>query len=248
MMFQLARRLPSPGMAVALVALFVALDGPAAAKRLLIDGGSIKSNSVTGKQIRNRSLGTGELTRGAVQSLQRTPNASVTAVKIGPKAVDASKIADSAVGTAALAAGAVTDAKIAASAVGPGQLAAGAVTSGKLAESSVGGMAIANGTLSTADLGQFAGSIQTKFQQFEPGDCQVAPVSNPQPTSGVLPNVADDIVAVSPAPGWPDPLVLSGYPGAGNTIRIVACYVAKAGSAAIELPPTIIRYVTFDAP
>lgn len=250
-MSQLARRLPSPGMVVALVALFVALDGPAAAKRLLIDGGSIRPNSIRSAQIKNRSLGTADLSTTAVRTLQRTPNASITAVKIAPKAVDTAKIADGAVGAAALADGGVTGAKVAIGAIGPGQLALGAVTAGRLADNSVGGMAVANGTLSTADIGQFAGSVQVDFKQFAPGECQLAPVTNPQPTGPGQPNVADDIVAVSPSVGWPDPLVLSANPGAGNTIRIVACYVGNpgtGGSPPIDPDDTILRYVSFDAP
>jgi hypothetical protein len=235
-------------MVVALLALFVALDGPAAAKRVLIDGGSITANSITGKQIKNRSLGSGELTRAAVRSLQRTPNLSVTAAKLAPKAVDASKLADGAVGAAALADGGVTPQKLAASAVGPAQLAPGAVTAGKLGDASVSGMAVANGSLTTADIGQFAGSVQVDFKPFDPNTCQTAPVANPQPTTTAAANIADDIVAVSPAPGWPDLLVVSAYPGAGNTIRIVTCYVAKQGDSQLDPPDWVFRYVTFDAP
>ena len=46
------RRRPSPAMVVALIALFVALGGPAQAKRV-IDGGSIRKGTITSKQIKN---------------------------------------------------------------------------------------------------------------------------------------------------------------------------------------------------
>src|SRR3954453_15409877 len=70
------RRRPTPSMVVALIALFVALEGPAAAGRL-IGGPNLRANSLTSRQIRHPSLGAADLTRGAVRALQRTPNGSV---------------------------------------------------------------------------------------------------------------------------------------------------------------------------
>ena len=51
-------------MVVALLALFIALDGPATAARL-IDGSSIKRNSITNRQVRNGTLGTQDLSKSA---------------------------------------------------------------------------------------------------------------------------------------------------------------------------------------
>ena len=60
------KRRPSAALVIALLALFVAVGGPAEAARLI---GS--------KQVKNRSLKTEDLSRKAVKTLQRTPRRSV---------------------------------------------------------------------------------------------------------------------------------------------------------------------------
>jgi hypothetical protein len=246
-------------MVVALLALFIALDGPAAAARL-ISGSSIKANSVTNKQIRNGTLGTQDLSQTAIERLQTTPSRSVgtkqlrdgavTAKAIGPKAVDASKLADGAVGNTQLAGKAVDGSKLADGAVGTAQLGADAVTSSKVADGAVGAAAIADGGLQTRDLGDFYGNVSVDFTPFEPNTCQQATITNLQPSSPSSPNmIGDDVVSVSPGTsGWPDPIIVVGNPGAGNTIRIVACRVGAEPAGTIDPPPTVFQYVAFDAP
>jgi hypothetical protein len=148
-----------------------------------------------------------------------------------------------------LAAGAVTGDKVAAGSIGTAQLAPGAVTASRMGAGAVSGASIADGTLQTVDIGSFAGSVQVDFTTF-PGNasgnsCQFA-VTTPAPTMQPLPNIADDVVVVTPPVGWPDSLVVTGVPAAGNQLRVVVCNVA-AGSVA---PPsgTVFRYVTFDSP
>jgi hypothetical protein len=247
MSLRLPRR-PSASMVVALLALFVALDGPATAARL-IDGRLIKHGTITGGQVRDRSLGTMDLSRRAVKSLQRTAPASVTSKEIAPKAVDASRIGDAAVGPNALAAKAVKSPALADGAVGAGQLASGAVTPSKLADGAVGGVAVADGSLQTKDVGDFSGSVSVNFAAFKPHECQVAKVT-PQPSAPAQSNViADDVVLVSPAAGWPDPIVVTANPGAGNTLRIVACRVdADAANPTIDPDETVFQYVAIDQP
>ncbi|MES1192957.1 MAG: hypothetical protein ABUM26_01435, partial [Solirubrobacterales bacterium] len=147
-------------MVVALIALFIALDGPATAARL-IDGSTIKRNSITNKQVRNGTLRTQDLSKSAVKSLKATPSKSVGSAQLrsgavtnsalGPKAVDASKLADGAVGNTQLAAKAVDAGRLADGAVGSGQLAMDAVTASKVADNSIGAAAIADGGLQTRD-------------------------------------------------------------------------------------------------
>jgi hypothetical protein len=217
-------------MVVALVALFVALGGPAQAKRL-IDGGSIRKNTITSRQIKNGSVAKADLTKGAVRSLTTTP----------PGSVRSAQIAD----------GSVLAPDLGAGAVGPGQLATGAVTASKLAGDSVGGGSVANGSLQTVDIGSFTGSVNVDFLPFDAGDrrCQVAEA--PAAPTGGSPNLADDVVAVSPPSGWSDFLVVTGKPAPGNTIRIVACWSAPENTVPADFPNpplTTFRYVTFDAP
>jgi hypothetical protein len=258
------RRRPSAAMVVALLALFVALDGPATAARL-VDGKSIKRNSITSTQIRNRTIGTHDLSKTALKTLQRTPSSSVGPKQLrdgavgtralSAKAVDATKILEGAVGTSAVAPKAIDATKLGDAAVGPNQIAADAVTPSKIADGAVGAAAIADGGLQTRDLGDFYGSVSINFGEFAPNTCQFAPVVQPQPSSpGAGSVIGDDVISVSAAPGWPDPIVVQGNPGAGNTLRIVACRVGQdptksAGvTDVIDPGPTTFQYVAFDAP
>jgi hypothetical protein len=239
------RRRPSPAMVVALLALFVALDGPATAARL-IDGKSIRRNSITTGQIRNRTLGTQDLSAKAVKSLTATPKASITANHIranavgtgvlAPKAVDSGKLADGAVGTAALAPAAVTPSKI--------------------ADGAIGTAAVADGGLQGPDVGDFFGSVSIDFGQtttpagLAVNECETAAIT-PTPTGNAQAQIADDVVTVSPEPGFSDLLTLSAYPGAGNTLRIVACRVGKGPAGTpdrLDPPPTRFYYLGIDAP
>jgi hypothetical protein len=212
-------------MVVALIALFVALGGPAQAKRL-IDGSSIRRGTITGKQIKNASVGKTDLTKAAVRSLTATPASSVRSTQIAD--------------------GSVLAPDLGLGAVGQNQLAPGAVTASKLAADSVGGGSVANGSLQTVDIGSFTGSVQVNtflaFSAAQP--CQVF-AAQAAPTGG-QPNIADDVVAVSPPSSWPETVIVTGKPGQDNTIRIIACW---SGQGTTPTPgPTLFRYVTFDAP
>ena len=169
---------------------------------------------------------------------------------LGPKAVDASKLADGAVGNTQLAAKAVDAGKLADGAVGSGQLAMDAVTASKVADNSIGAAAIADGGLQTRDLGDFTGSVSVDFKAFEPNTCQVAFVADPQPSAPGQNNlIADDVVSVSPGTtGWPDPIVVTANPGANNSLRIVACRIGADPPEAIDPGPTTFQYVAFDTP
>jgi hypothetical protein len=223
------RRRPSPAMVVALIALFVALGGPAEAKKRLMDGGLIRKGSVTGREIKNGSVAKADLTKAAVRALSATPARSV--------------------GSAQIIDGQVLAPDLGAGSVGPGQLAAGAVTASKLAADSVGGSSVANGSLQTIDIGSFAGAVQVDFDAFTTGQCQATrdPSTGPPvavPTGG-QPNISDDVIVVSPPSGWPDNVLVTGKPAPDNRIVIVACLV---GGPSVDPGPTIFRYVTFDAP
>jgi hypothetical protein len=223
------RRRPSPAMVVALIALFIALGGPAEAKRRLMDGGLIRKGTVTGREIKNGSVAKADLTKAAVRALSATPARSV--------------------GSAQIIDGQVLTPDLGAGSVGPGQLAAGAVTASKLAADSVGGGSVANGSLQTTDIGSFAGAVQVDFDNFTPQNCQATRDPNTGPPvavpAGGQPNIADDVVVVSPPAGWPDNVLVTGKPAPDNRIVIVACLV---GGGPVDPGPTVFRYVTFDAP
>src|SRR5690349_19447233 len=115
-------RRPSAPMIVALLALFVALGGPAQAKRMLLGS----------KQVRNHSLQVHDLSKKAVRSLHRTPNGSITESKIRN--------------------GAITPGKLARGAVGSHAIADRSVAQGDIALGAVGGLEVADGSLGGADV------------------------------------------------------------------------------------------------
>jgi hypothetical protein len=237
MSHRLKGRRPSASMVVALLALFVALDGPATAAHF-ISGSSIKRNSITNRQVKNGTLGKQDLSKGAQKYLRTTP----------AKSVGATQLRDGAVNSKALAGKAIDAGKLADGAVGSTQLAPGAVTAPRVADGAIGAAAIADGGLQTKDLGDFYGTIVVDFTELQPGGCLVS-VFSPTPSNGNGMNqIADDVVAVSPSTtGWPDQVVVTANPGANNTVRLVACYIGISGSA-IDPPRTTFQYVAFDTP
>jgi hypothetical protein len=245
-------------MVVALLALFVALDGPATAARF-VSGASIKRNSITTKQIRNGTLGRQDLSKLAQSYLRTTPAKSVGANQLrdrsvgskalADKAVDGTKLADGAVSNAKLAARSVDGSKLADGSVGVGQLAAGAATASKVAVGAIGGSAIADGNLQTQDLGDFYGTLRIAFKPFAPNTCQFSAFT-PNPSNAAASNViADDVVSVSPTTsGWPDAVLVVANPGANNTVRLVACRIGGTEGDMLSVPETTFQYVAFDTP
>jgi hypothetical protein len=71
----------------------------------------------------------------------------------------------------------------------------------------------------------------------------------PAVSAGGQPNIADDVVVVTPPAGWSDFLIVTGKPAPNNAVRIVACWSApEDGTPGPDPVPTTFRYVTFDAP
>ena len=68
-MSNIRRLRPSPALVVAIVALCVAFTGTATAA-LVMTGKQIKDGTVTGKDVKNRTLGTNKLSKKAVSSLK----------------------------------------------------------------------------------------------------------------------------------------------------------------------------------
>ena len=106
-------------MVVALIALFVALGGPAQAKRV-IDGGSIRKGTITSTQIKNGSVAKADLSKTAVRSLTAIPPSSVRSAQIADGQVLAPDLGLGSVGGSQLAMGAVTASKLAADSIGGG--------------------------------------------------------------------------------------------------------------------------------
>jgi hypothetical protein len=101
------KRRPSFAVVVALLALFVALGGPAEAQRLLGKG------DVNSRVVKDRSLKTRDLSKRTVRQLRRTPNGSITEAKIANGSITPGKLAPGAVGAGAIADSAVGGAQVA---------------------------------------------------------------------------------------------------------------------------------------
>jgi hypothetical protein len=99
-------------MVVASLALFVALGGPAQARRL-INGADIKKGTVRSAQIKDHGIIMRDLNPTVVRQLRLTPDRSIADRMLLDGAVTATKLGNGAVTGAKLADGAVTGAKIA---------------------------------------------------------------------------------------------------------------------------------------
>ncbi len=215
-------RRPSPGLVVALLALFVALDGPAAAARVaqVVSGSKIRNNSVTGQKIRNGTLGYQDLSAQA-RKLLKTP---------GNRSVTRSKLATGAVGPDAITAGAIRTE----------ELAVGAVDRARVADNAIDSTKVADGSLFARDVASAFGQATLDFPSLAPGQCVGLPVQVP---GGV--QVADDVVAVTPPSNWPPLVPVTPSLGpADNTFTLTACN--GSGAATADPGPVNFRYVVLN--
>jgi hypothetical protein len=83
-MSSIIRRWPSPGLVVAIVALFVAFSGTATAA-LVMTSANIKNGTITGRDLKDRTLGTNKLSEKAVSSLKGQRGPAGPAGPAGPK-------------------------------------------------------------------------------------------------------------------------------------------------------------------
>lgn len=141
------RRLPSPALVVAMIALMVALGGSALAV-------NAAKNSVTSKSIKNSAVKTKKLANGSVKE-----------TKLADGAVTTAKVADAAITTGKLANAAVTTDKLADASVTTAKLADDSVNGAKLAADSVTGSEIASGSVGNTELG----SASVSVGKIEPG-------------------------------------------------------------------------------
>ena len=259
-----------PATYIALLALFVALGGPAEARKL-INGKLLKRGTVTGAAIKDHSLSTRDLSNAAVRSLMATRVGSirtdqiafgaVTAAKLGPNSVAGDKLADSSVngakvadesltsadlaagsvGNSELATSAVGKAKIGSNAVGTSELQDDSVTATEIADGSVDAGAVIDGSLTGKDVGVFSGTVTpTTLASLTPGHCAGVDVSL-TPIAGQ--DVTDDAIVVTPPGTWPDGLTVTARGTAPTLIRMTVCDI-DAGIAAVD-PNGTFRYLSF---
>jgi hypothetical protein len=228
-------RRPSAALVVALIALFVALGGPAQAARMF-----------TGKQVKNHSLQTDDLSRKAVKSLRKTPSSSVGEKALQNGAVTNPKLRDGAVTAIKIAPGNVGPTQLAPAAVGLRELRAGAVGPAQLADGSVTGAKIADGTLDSRDLARFSGRFRVTVPAVSRHACWSG-----EPV-GLAPEVAKadisgDLVLVTPDASWPQDKLAFTVRSSANPSRFVlaGCNVTDLATTSAEVG---FRYVVLDLP
>jgi hypothetical protein len=227
--------MPSPGTLIALVALFVALGGPAEAAKL-ISGKDIKKNAITSKHVKNRSLAVGDLSNAAVRALGATPANSVGTVQIVDGSIAAADIAPNSLGSG----------QIADQSLGGVDIATSAVSSDEIAPNSIQDDEVSDGRLGARDVGSFVGTVPIDFPAVGVDACQffdadVAAVAATNPPR----SVGDDAVIVTPPGSFPDDkLILTAAPVGPTKVRVRICNFN--GAEAIDLPSLNYRYISFD--
>jgi len=163
-------------MVIALLALFVALGGPAQAARVV--------QSVTSADVKDGSLKTRDLSRSTVRELRTPRNGSVTEAKIADGAVSPAKIRAQSLDTRAIADRSLRGNDIALGAIGAGE--------------------VADGSLTARELGRFSGSFRPVdgIPALDEGECWsgvptglAAEVANA--------DISQDLVIVTPDQTWP---------------------------------------------
>jgi hypothetical protein len=202
----------------------------------MINGKLLKRGSVTGKAIKDRSLGMRDLSKASIRKLQSTPPGSVTEAKLANRAVTPGKLAPGAVGSAAIAAGGVAS----------GNLATGAVGSLQVADNSLTGADIADGGLSANDIGRFWGQFSVVLPAIAHTDCWSGePVGLAAERAGA--NINKDVVLVTPGQQWPDKQLSLTIRQSANQSRfvIIACNPTTRDFTGATV---LFNYVIIDVP
>jgi hypothetical protein len=226
-------RRPSPAMLVALLALFIALGGPAQARRL-VNGADIKKGTVRSAQIKDRSIALRDLNPVVVRQLQQTPLNSITEGMLGNGSVTVNKL-----GTGSVTAG---------------KLGAGAVTAASIADSAITGAKIADGSLTTADVARFSGRFRVVQDDLGTIGAHACWRGEPQ---GLAPeragaDISGDALLVTPLGNtWDDKLMLTARTSGTSTqpSRFVLMICNPTDSPIMtQAAGLTFSYVVFDVP
>jgi hypothetical protein len=214
-------------MLVALLALFVALGGPAQAARL-INGSAIKPGTVGSKQLKDRSIKARDLSSAAVRRLLSTPDNSITTTKLGansvttralaPGSVLTGTVGDNSLTATDLATNSVGTDEVADNAVGQSEIRNNGVAASEIADNSIDGGEIVDGGLSIRDVARQVGTLEWPVPRLVADTCDTKWV----PITGI--GIAGDFVVISPTSAWPQDLAYTVNGTSSETeFKVQAC-------------------------
>jgi hypothetical protein len=216
-------RRPSAAMLVALLALFVALGGPAQAARVV--------ERFTSADVKDRSLKTRDLSRSTVRELRTPRDRSVTEDKLADGAVTGPKIRAQAVETRAVADRSLRGIDVAVGALGAAE--------------------IADGSLTARELGRFHGRFQLKdpIPALGSGDCWSG-VPSGLAAEQANADISQDLVIVTPDASWPQNQLTLTVKTESTTVKrgrfvLAACNVGGGTTTAFR--PSF-QYLVVDVP
>jgi hypothetical protein len=230
-------------MLVAVLALFVALGGPAQAARL-INGSTIKPGTVTSKQLKDGSIKVRDLDSSAVRTLLSTADGSITVAKLGEDSVTTSALAPGSVLTGSVGDNSLTAADLATNSVGTDEVADNAigqseirnngVAASEIADNSIDGGEIVDGGLSIRDVARQVGTLEWPVGSLDPNKCDTKWV----PITGI--EIAGDFVVISPTSAWPRDLVYTVNGTSSQTeFKVQAC---NRGTLAVAAAKYVFNY------
>jgi hypothetical protein len=187
-------------MVVALLALFIALGGPAQASKL-INGAKLKPGSVGSKQLANGGVRTRDLARGTVAKLSATPAGSIGPRELANNAVATNALAPNSVLTGNVADGTLTAADLGTNSVGPDEIIDNAVGQAQIRANGVSSSEVADGGLGVRDVARQLGTLRWDMEALGAGDCVRAWFL----PGGV--DLAGAYVLVSPTGQWPNDMI-----------------------------------------
>ncbi|HWM12544.1 MAG TPA: hypothetical protein VNO82_24505 [Solirubrobacteraceae bacterium] len=214
------KRRPSFATVVALLALFIALGGPAEAQRLLGRG------SVNSATVKDRTLKVRDLSRKTVRELRQTRNNSITEAKLANRSVTPGKLSMGSVGSAA----------IADRSVGAVDLMTGTVSGGE----------VADGSLTGADLGRYWGRFRVQVPEVDAGECWSGEPTGLAPEAAGA-DISQDLVLVTPDSGWPENRLAFTVRNSALRSRFV---LAGCNRTLLDVPAFEVgfRYLVIDLP
>jgi hypothetical protein len=231
-------RKPSPALVVACAALFVALGGPATAAKL-ISGKKIKPNSITTRQIRNRTLTSADIAKSTVASLKAGArevtsddivDGSVELADMATNSVTGNQVVDRSLAAVDITADSITGGELATGAIGADELLPDSVLNAKLKDSvvtktkvasdAIAASEVRDGSLTAKDVGKSAGVVNGSFS-VPAGTCSAQDLPTPSDVSGT--------VVVIAAPG--DGAIVSARPASATALHVQVCAPGNAAAS-----------------